>query len=250
MKNPILPIRRRHGGFTLVELLVTIAIVIVLAALAFLGLRRAKKSAELAVTVNRIRSLAHANSLYATDHNGKYVPIYSFDEESRASVQWHYNQTFLEPLIGIQSCLEEYEVHEGADGLPEEVLDPIVVREKKRFWSRISASFGYNQENMPGGGWGQPGTDRSHSVISMTTPTQTFQFITCTDWIAKYSGRYIWRQKPEEGKTEDGKIAYRHGERAVVVYYDGHADTITVDEMRTIDRRGGIDNVFWGGDRR
>lgn len=250
MKTNDLPSTRRGHAFTLVELLVVISIVIVLAALAFLGFRKASKSAEMVVTVNRIRGLAQANTLYATDHNGKYVPVYAFDEESRASVQWHYNQTFLEPLIGTQTCLEDFEVHEGADGLPEDVLDPIVVKAKKRFWSRISASFGYNQENMPGGTWGQPSTERSHSLVSMTTPGNTCAFITCTDWIAKYGGRYLWRQKPVEGKTEDGKIAYRHGERAVVAFYDGHTETITIDDMRAIDRRGGIDNVFWGGDRR
>ena len=68
--------------------------------LAFVGYAKVQKSADRTVTVNRIRGLANANTLYAGDHNGKYVPVFSFDEESRADVQWHYNQTFLRQLIG------------------------------------------------------------------------------------------------------------------------------------------------------
>lgn len=236
-----------RNGFTLVELLVTVTIILVLGALVFLGFARVREAADQTTTIHRIKSLADANIVYAADHGGKYVPVYSFDEDSKASVQWHYNQTFLEPLIGIKKALEEFEVHEGADGLPEQVLDPIVIRAKKKDWSRISGSFGYNHENMDGG-WGQPNVDRSYTINTVPDPVKTCAFITATDWIAKYSGRYLWRQQGFEGKTPDGKIAYRHGDKAVVVFYDGHTELISMEQMREIDRRGGIDNIFWGGD--
>lgn len=235
-------------GFTLVELMVAITITVILAALVFLGGKGVRQKADLATTINRLQGLAQANASYAADHNGKYIPVIAFDEDGAGKVQWHYHPSFLEPLIGDLGSLENAEMFEGIDGIPEQVLDPIVVREKKRYWSRVSASFGYNQENLPGGGWGERNTARSYRSIAVKHPDKTCQFITATDWIAKYGGRYLWRaSRAKEGKTEDGKIAYRHQGKAVVAFYDGHVGTVTIEDMRRIDRRGGIDNAFWGG---
>ena len=240
----------RRSGFTLVELLVVITIILVLAALSVMGFKRMREKADVVTTVKRIRGFTEANALYATDHNGKYVSVFAFDEDGQGAVQWHYNRAFLEALIGDKQELENYEVFEGIDGLPEQVLDPIVIRSKKRFWSRISASFGYNSENMSGGSWGQPGTARSHTISSVSYPDEACAFITATDWLVVHSGALLWENSPVEGKTENSKIAYRHQGKAVVAYYDGHAGLISINDMKEINRRGGVNNVFWGGSRR
>jgi len=113
-----------------------------------------------------------------------------------------------EALIGDKEAFGNSEVFEGIDGLPEQVLDPIVIRSKKRYWSRISASFGDNAENMSGGGWGQPSTARSHTISSVSNPDETCAFITATDWLALHSGCRLWERSPVEGKSENSKIAY------------------------------------------
>jgi prepilin-type N-terminal cleavage/methylation domain-containing protein/prepilin-type processing-associated H-X9-DG protein len=240
----------RLRGFTLIEILVTITIIIVIAGLATVGTRKLREKADMVTALKRISGFAQANALYAVDHGGRYVPAYSFDEESQPGIPWHYNPGFLEALMGVNLSIEEAEEFEGLDGLPEQLLDPVVVRAKKLYWSRISASFAYNNENVPGGSWGEPGTSRAHTISSVNHPSESFAFITATDWIANYGGRLLWRRSPVEGKTNDSKIAYRHGNKAVVVFYDGHTATMTIDEMRAIDRLGGINNVFWGGDKR
>jgi prepilin-type processing-associated H-X9-DG protein len=249
MKTHPHPSPLRTTGFTLVEMLVTITIIIALAALAAFGTKRLREGADTATTLRRITGFAQANALYAVDHGGEYVPAYSFDEEGLPGTPWHYNPTYLEALIGENSPTVEPEEFEGYDGLPEQVLDPKVVREKKKYWSRISASFAYNNENVPGGGWGQPGTSRKHTITSVREPNKSFAFITATDWIANYGGRYLWKRKPEEGKTNDSKIAYRHQGKAVAAFYDGHAETISMKDMQRFDKYGGINNVFWGGTR-
>ena len=240
----------RSRGFTLVEILVTVTIMITLASMAVVGTKKMRESADTVTAIKRISGFTHANSLYATENNGRYVAAYSFDDESKPGIPWHYNPVFLEALIGENLSLEEAEEFEGVDGLPEQVLDPKVVREKERQWSRVSASFAYNNENVPGGGWGQPGTSRAHTLYSVKNPSEAFAFITATDWIANYGGRLLWKKSPVEGKTNDSKIAYRHGGKAVVAFYDGHTGTMTIDEMRKIDKVGGIGNVFWGGEKR
>jgi prepilin-type N-terminal cleavage/methylation domain-containing protein/prepilin-type processing-associated H-X9-DG protein len=251
MKNSLNSNSSRSHGFTLVEILVTVTIILVLAALTTMGTQKLRASADTTTTLRRITGLAQANALYATDHGGSYVPSYAFDEESKFSGAWHYNPAFLEALIGETPSTVKPEEYEGYDGLPEQVLDPTVVRAKKKHWSRISASFGYNEDGVPGGGWGEPGTSRAHTITSVKNPSEAFAFITATDWIAKYSSRYLWKgERAVEGKTEDSKIAYRHQGKAVAAFYDGHAETLSIKDMQKIDRNGGINNVFWGGTRR
>src|SRR6478672_10566849 len=131
MKTSFNPHSTRHCGFTLVEILVTICIIAALVALTTIGMKKLRDSADTVTTLKRIAGFTHANSLYAVDHNGKYVAAYSFDEESKPGIPWHYNPSFLEALIGENLSIEEAEEFEGVDGLPEQVLDPTVVRARK-----------------------------------------------------------------------------------------------------------------------
>jgi len=66
--------RPARGGFTLVELLVVIAIISVLAALLLPALGRARGQARSMACVNNLRQLYLANTMYANEHNGYYVP--------------------------------------------------------------------------------------------------------------------------------------------------------------------------------
>jgi prepilin-type N-terminal cleavage/methylation domain-containing protein/prepilin-type processing-associated H-X9-DG protein len=240
----------RRNGFTLVELLIVITIIVVLGALSVFGFKRLREKSDVVTTIKRIRGFSEANALYASDHSGKYVPVFAFDEDGQGAVMWHYNRAYLEALIGDKEEFEDAEPFEGIDGLPEQVLDPVVIREKKKYWSRISASFGYNGENLTGGAWGEPNAASSRSIASMSYPDETCAFISATDWRAKQSGSLLWESFPVEGKTGDGKIAYRHQGKAVVAYFDGHTSLISINDMKEINRRGGVNNVFWGGNRR
>jgi len=68
------PLSRRRGGFTLIELLVTISITAMLMALLLPALGSARESGRSAVCLSNLRQLALANSAYAEDFSGFYVP--------------------------------------------------------------------------------------------------------------------------------------------------------------------------------
>lgn len=63
---------RRQRGFTLVEILVTIAIIATLAGMTFLVATRAKKSAVSAKTINNLREIGVSVGLWSADNNNFY----------------------------------------------------------------------------------------------------------------------------------------------------------------------------------
>ena len=65
---------KMNAGFTLVELLVVIAIIGVLAALLLPALSRARAQARSVQCVSNLRQLFLANTMYAAEHDGHYVP--------------------------------------------------------------------------------------------------------------------------------------------------------------------------------
>lgn len=76
----------KKRAFTLAELLVSIAILAILAALLLPALSRAKSEAHKAVCINNQRQIGIARQLYATDNEGRLVPdvrIDDFDVVSR-----------------------------------------------------------------------------------------------------------------------------------------------------------------------
>ncbi len=71
------PPSKKRRGFTLIELLVVIAIISILAAILLPALSRARAQARSTQCVNNLRQLYLANTMYASEHRGHYVPAAS-----------------------------------------------------------------------------------------------------------------------------------------------------------------------------
>jgi prepilin-type N-terminal cleavage/methylation domain-containing protein/prepilin-type processing-associated H-X9-DG protein len=240
MQNPM---SRSRSGFTLVELLVVIVIIATLALLSFMGLRRMRASADAATTASVLRQLQLANVGYASDHNGQYVPMESYDENNVRSNEWWQSSVFLAYLTGDPSALDKGKQTTNA---PVSVLDPVVVRAKQRMWDKLFASYGYNQQGMPPA---KASSDRSFKVSQVTNPSRSAAFITATDWKVVHASRFRWLDNPVEGKSTDQKMAYRHNGKAIVVYYDGSSGMVSPADIRDIDAQGGANHPFWKANR-
>lgn len=68
--------RQDRLGFSLVEMLVVISVVILISAVLFVAFRTARSGAVRAESQTALRSLAQAHASYATEHRGRFIPAY------------------------------------------------------------------------------------------------------------------------------------------------------------------------------
>lgn len=90
-------------GFTLTELLVTIVIIITLAAMSFLGLSHMRAAGDRIGATRSLAQIQLANAGYAIDHNGVYMPIEVFDDKGSSFVAWYESTKFLSYIKGEES---------------------------------------------------------------------------------------------------------------------------------------------------
>ncbi len=128
-------------GFTLIELLVVISIVALLMAILMPALMRAKDHGKRIVCSNNIRTMGLANTLYADEADGWYVPV--MDRTLGDNRYWPGNQLYRD-LVGYKGMKGD-----AAPGwhAPREFLCPSdVISTKERRDSRWDSwlSYGYN----------------------------------------------------------------------------------------------------------
>jgi len=238
-------VSRARTGFTLVELLVVITIIAVLAALVVAGFSRMRAAGDRATTISIMRQLQIANVGYANDHNGQYVQIVAKNSGGVISMEWYRDPSFLTYLTSDDTLLTKGP--NEAVTVPISVLDPVVVRAKQRQWEKLSASYGFNSTGLTP----YPSDDKSppysYKAIQITNPTRTMFMATATDYTVTYAGRNLWQSKPVEGKSTDSKMAFRHGGKAIIVYYDGSTGFITPGDLKRFDSEGGAAHPFWKG---
>ena len=227
-----------QGAFTLIELLVTITIIISIAALAYTGTSKIRASSSRAVSMGNLKQLQIANASYAADYNGRFVSVAKRDGDNKIGDIWIMNSSFLENFRGDFGTTSTGVVNTS---VPLSMLDPVTVRARARMYDDIRANYA---------GVLRPGTtvassDSSYLMSELVAPERTAAFITATDWQVIYGSRLRWTGV--EGKTGNGAMAYRHNDKALVVFYDGHVVELSMNDVKEIDKQGGIKNLFWSG---
>ena len=75
----------KHFNFTLIELLIVIAIIAILAAMLLPALQSARRTAKMAQCTSNCKQFAQSNHLYATSFNGYVTPITNWSAPGRST---------------------------------------------------------------------------------------------------------------------------------------------------------------------
>ncbi|WP_411827009.1 type II secretion system protein [Luteolibacter sp. AS25] len=218
---------RRVHGFTLVELLVVIAIIATLTGISTTAIFRFRKSADKTTALNNIRQLQIANTAYSSDNNGEYVAAEGElgEEFAAATAAWYENPEFISFLTSENA--QEIEDNESYE-LPEQFLDPAAVKAKGTGYMELYGSYAYNTQDADTDG----GNIEGFRTSQVEDPARSMAFISAdggADGIIDYAGA--------------SDIAYRHNDRAVMVFYDGHGAEMTESAVSNVN--GGATSTFW-----
>lgn len=218
-------LRRTHKAFTLVELMVVIVIIAILGGISTTAIVKFRKSADKTLVMSNMRQLQTANVGYAADFSSNYVsPKETIDG---ITYEWWKNPGFV-------SQLKSEEATYVGNGLPDvelpiSLMDPYVAKARDEGYDELAGSYAYNTQGMPQVG----GEQRGFKTHTIDDPGRTMAFIT-SDFSA--------RGEVEE-TTSNIDIVYRHEEKAIAVFYDGHAAMMS--EAAITKESDGAYTPFW-----
>jgi prepilin-type N-terminal cleavage/methylation domain-containing protein/prepilin-type processing-associated H-X9-DG protein len=209
---------KTRAGFTLIEMLVVIAIIALLASLLVPATQRALANAKAAVCMSRLRSLALAATLYETDHQGT-LPF-----PGGLSNGWLH---VLPPYLNMETPYQL--ASEGVSPVPSTLTCPVQFAHKP-------AHYTYGMNLGLRKGWGNPDgllptnrsaatrNGRSGNPITLSASTIPY-FMDGHIW--SYSGRFRDWRSSDEGFHENispvfWEMVFPHNDGCNIVYLDGH----------------------------
>lgn len=225
---------RRIKGFTLVELLVVIAIIIMLAALTIGGVRKARKSAELASGLAAVGNIGKAMSLYVTDHRGRVPELKSWTQFVVKEKRGPYTPNLVDRL-------ESYLGSEGVD--PKEyvpgtvskaflkVADPVekaayYVADKTKMVNGEFTSYPFGYAKRPG----MQEAPGPLSVFMIAEPSSQYALIEYDAQLKRVNGKMT-------GSYSFLQAEPWHENKRVVLFFDWHAEAISTDANHHSDKR-------------
>ena len=238
--------QRPPAGFTLVELLITLAGVGLLAAMLIGLLPRARAAAQSAACRANLRQLAAANLAYAAEH-GRYVTA-ATDIAGGNSIRWHGVRSG-GAFDGSLGPLADYL---GGGGASRTVRRCPALRAATGGFEAACGGYGYNAHGIgsevcldveyP--------TRQGMRVGSLAHPARTVMF---ADTAYAQSGgaqavliEYSFAEPPRfaGGGTPWPTIHFRHAGRANVAWCDGH---VSSERLARTGARGAAQQLGWFG---
>jgi prepilin-type processing-associated H-X9-DG protein len=232
-------------AFTLMELLVVIGMITVLGGLLMPALGAARTRARSTWCGSNLRQLVLANSGYATENSGFYVPAAADLWDNAGRHRWHgVRERLDEPFDPGRSPLLGYLAEGKVRQCPQKTRFVQGQAWKENF-EQGCGGYGYNMAYIGSHLWdkGAGGGDLKSAYASTTQmtliakPCQTLMFADCAMSTAGTALiEYSFAEPPFavmagrvlEGVLMSPSIHFRHGRAANVGWTDGHVDRQTM----------------------
>lgn len=198
---------RRFRGFTLIEVLVVIGIVLVLAAMLFPVFARARGNAHSASCVTRLSQIAKACRMYSDDYDRTIVPARTaVTVGGSRGITWC---VLLQPYMKSQELLVC-----PADDAPRPSAQSVC----------LPHSYGINYLLSFNSRWGSYPAVVSLSHLQRTS--DVICFFDMTGDVAEMGAGYY--------SHRTSRIAWRHHEAANFAFLDGHAKSLRADGVSAV----------------
>ena len=232
--------RPRKKAFTLIELLIVLAVISILTAILLPALANARGQARMAVCRSNLRQLSIANNGYAAENNDRYV-IAAADITGDNFQRWHGVRTDLnEPFDPRKGPL----VHYLSDGQVKQCTQHVDFRQRDTWewdFEEGCGGYGYNMTYLGSLIWTGKAYDQacqsSSKAAQVKFPSETLMFADTAmaklDNGIPYFLEYSFAEPPffigPDGEPMTNwyaspSIHFRHLNRANVVWADGHVD--------------------------
>lgn len=258
---------RRARGFTLLELLIVIAIIALLGAILLPALGRARAKARSMECLSNLRQLHLANTMYAAEHDGHFVPAApDIHVGFGGRIRWHGvrpttdGTTAFDPRLGpLAEYLPDARVKECPEFTELKDLDDI-----DSAFESGTGGYGYNAAYVGGTYYQSPlfpsGTAAKNTTLDVRvqSPSETIMFADAALPIEGALIEYGILEPPlfvdpeyphgREGWWQLPSMHFRHNMRCNVVWADGHA---TSERWGWLNEGGetnvyGGSNILWG----
>ena len=233
--------------FSLIELLIVIAIIAILASLLLPALNQARSRGQAIRCTSLLKQFAQMSRIYENDFNGWTTSPEHSGERGRWF--WQLRSYFALPIpAAVTSYWPRHLLCPGAvyaqnNGHPS--------AESYREAGDIRYSFAKNEQGSPSYSADTPGSYRGVKNTQIRKPAAKIEYADAVaDSILHTSANSLTRYLIyEESSVLTGnyrRVAYRHGQRANLTFYDGHVDSRPYQEIyRTETGAGTPYAIHW-----
>ncbi len=254
---------KNRKAFTLVELLVVVAIIALLVSILLPALGQARESAKKVVCLTLLKSFGLSNMTYASANNGRFVP-YSQEGSSDAErlggnpywdERWPENMEFREILSLAERAEIKNSNWEDPFIFPRELRCPshdIKSEEGYMAFSastlgwRVMMSYAMNTEKWRSAGW-WPNDKKYRGILQgqVKRGADVAMFIESNNYLTRYErANYLvywdvfgdrWASEKSSSVNNGSQVSYRHNEGCNIAYFDGHAGYLPKEEVYDLD---------------